>query len=218
MIGKQLDIITKRSIYLFIAVASIYVINSLVIRLFYIDDIFFFNTYGGKFNADEAHKILQLDKSWGFIKFLFIPITLFIRISFVVLCFYIGLYLAEIRVSMRELYKVVIVAEFTFILFTIIRTILVFNHSFTSFEELGGYSPFRFISTVKLNSYPDWIKIPMGILNSIEFLYWLVLSFLLAKLMKWNFLKSLSFVLKTYVLGLLVWILFVVFIVIVVFK
>jgi len=214
----QLNKITKRNRYLFIAIAGIYIINAVIIRFFYVEDIFFFNTYGGKFNSENVKEIIELDKNWGFIKFLFIPIILFFRISFVVICFYIGLFLLEIKVSIRELYKIVILAELTFLIFTLIRTILVFNHDFTSFDELESFAPFRFIPFAKLASYPDWVKIPMSVLNSIEVLYWLVLSFLLTKFMSWSFLKSILFVLKTYVVGLLIWILFLVFIVLMIAK
>lgn len=214
----QLKAKTNKNIYLFLVIAGLYIINASIIRFFYVDDTFFFNSYGGKFDSEGANKIMELDKNWGFIKLLFIPITLFVKISFVVICIYIGIFLSEIKIAIRELFKIVTIAEITFLLFTLIRTILVFNHSFTSFEDLGNFAPFRIIPFANINSFPDWLKIPIGIINSIEILYWLVLSFLLAKLMDWSFIKSFLFIIKTYVLGLLIWILFIVFIVSVVIK
>lgn len=203
---------TKINIYLFIAITFLYVINSLVIRIFYIDDLFFFNSYGGKFDQQHVQQILSIDKRWGFIKFIFIPIGLFIRISLVAYITYLGLYLANIKIPIKYLYKIAILGEFTFLLFTIIRTILVFYHDFTSFEELGSYAPFRFISIENISNYPVWIKTPMLIINPVEILYWFVLSFLISKLFTWNYFKSVLFLIKTYVLGLIVWIIFIVFI------
>lgn len=203
---------TKKNIYVFIIISCIYVINSLVIRIFYIDDVFFYNSYGGKFDQQHVQEILNIDKQWGFIKYLFTPIGLFIRVSLVVLVFYLGLYLADIKISINELYKVAIWGEFTFLLFTIIRTGLVFNHDFTSFEELGNYAPFHLIPIESINEYPVWIRTPMFIINPIEILYWLVLSFLLSKQLTWSYFRSMLFVVKTYVLGLFIWIIFLVFI------
>lgn len=203
---------TKTNIYLFTAITFLYVLNSCVIRIFYIDDLFFLNSYGGKFDQQYVQQMLSFDKKWGFIKYVFIPFGLFLRISLVTYIIYLGLYLVNVDVSIKYLYKVTILGELIFLVFTITRTILIFFHNFTSFEELGRYAPFRFITVETISNYPPWIKIPMLIINPVEILYWFVLSFLISKLLSWNYFKSTLLVIKTYVVGLIVWIIFIVFI------
>ena len=203
---------TKRNIYIFAVISCLYIANSLILRFLYVDDEMFLNSFGAKFDLEKAQEILRFDKNWVYIKFLFTPIAFFVRATIVVFIFFLGLYLNEVKTSVKDLYRIAILGEITFLLFTSIRTGLVFNHEFSSLAEIGNYAPFRFIPLEKISDYPVWLKIPMSVINPIEILYWIVLAFLLSKQMTWNYLKSLLFVIKTYVVGLFIWIVFLIFV------
>ncbi|HET54098.1 MAG TPA: hypothetical protein ENN33_02655 [Ignavibacteria bacterium] len=170
------------------------------------------NSFGASIDSEKAAEFLSMDKRWGFVKHLFTPIGLFIRISVVSLIFYLGFYLSDVSCSLKKLYGVVLISDFTFLFFTVLRTMLIFNQDFTSLAEISSYAPFRIITFDSISEFPIWAKIPLRIINLVEVLYWVVLGLLLSRITLWSYIKSFLFVLKTYVLALTFWIVFLIFV------
>jgi hypothetical protein len=172
-------------------------------------------SFGASIDSEKAAEFLSMDKRWGFVKHLITPIGLFIRVSVVSLIFYLGFYVSDVSCSLKRLFGVVLLSEFTFLFFTVLRTLFMFNQNFTSLVEISSFAPFRIISFESISEFPVWVKIPLKIISIIEVTYWVVLGFILSRFMLWSFIKSFLFVLKTYVLALLFWIVFLIFIIVV---
>jgi hypothetical protein len=207
-----MDNTIKKNVFLFILISCIYIINSLILRFFFVDDELLLNSFGASIDSEKAYEFLRMDKRWGFVRHLFTPIGLFVRVSVVSLIFYLGFYLLDVSCSLRKLFGVVIISEFTFLFFTALRTVLMYNQDFTNLDEISRFAPFRFISFESISDFPVWVKIPLKIVSTIEVLYWTVLGFLLSRIMFWSFIRSFLFVLKTYVLALTLWIVFLIFV------
>jgi hypothetical protein len=122
--------------------------------------------------------------------FLFIPIGITIRLLLVVVILNAQLSLVEHNVKVRELFGIVLLWEVAFLIFLVIITGLVFTHTFTSFEELSGYSLFHLIPNQTREALPGWLQIQKRIVNPVDTLYWVVLSGLFVQYFAWNYLRG----------------------------
>lgn len=105
----------------------------------------------------------------------------------------------------------VLIAEFVFVLYTMIKLGLLLLKDFSILEQIEAFWPLSLFSIFKDQAVPAWLLYPLYTANIAEIAYWIVLAFGLSSLKKTKFLQSLRTVLSSYGGGLLLWVVFLVF-------
>ncbi len=178
----------------------------------FITDDLFFDYLGEQLAYDRIVELLTMSKKWEWIGYVLIPIIYLIKIFFVGCCLAVGVLLANLKVPFRSLLYIAVVSELVFLIAPVIK-IFWFGVFFTDYtlQDLQNFSPLSVLSLVGADSIEPFLVYPLSLLNLFELLYWILLALGLASLTKESFKKMFGLVTSSYGLGLLLWVLVVVF-------
>lgn len=128
------------------------------------------------------------------------------------LCFSIGAFLYGYENSFKTFFRITINAEFVFLIPIIIK-IIWFSFFRTDYDliDLKNFSPLSALDIAYQNSSELWYIYPLRLLNFFELAYWCILAYQLKDILNRDFAGSLGFVASTYGVGLLLWVIFVMF-------
>jgi hypothetical protein len=190
------------------------ILNSILafsIGYLFVSEGIYYQSFGEQLAVDRIAKIIEFSQKWQWIGYLFIPIIVVIRVSFTSICLYIGCFLGNSQVRFKELFKVSLLADFVFVLAGIAKlSILIFFKDVGTLEDLQ-FQPLSFLELFPRNSVDKLFIYPFSLISVFELLYWLVLAWLLSGLLEKPFDNAMVRVASSYGTGLLLWVLFVMF-------
>jgi len=168
-------------------------------------------TFGQQLSINRIEQLIEASKNWQWVGYAFIPIVLFIRISFTSICLYIGCFIANFKVRFKDLFKIAILCDFVFVLSGLAKLIfLIFFKKVYTLEDLQ-FQPLSLLELFDRSSLDALFIYPFSLISVFELLYWLALVWFLSGLIEKPFDISLKTVASSYGTGLLLWILFVMF-------
>ncbi|MFA6947140.1 MAG: hypothetical protein WC220_14705 [Pedobacter sp.] len=191
--------------------SSLNVFLSFSTNYLFLSEGLFYQSFGEQMAVDRIAKMFEMSQKWQWIGYVFTPIVILIRISFTAICLYIGCFLVNSKIRFKELFKVALIADFVFILAGIAKlVILIFFKNVSKLDDLQ-FQPLSLMELFHRNSVDKLFVYPFSLINVFELLYWLVLAWLLSGLLEKPFGNSLKRVASSYGTGLLLWVLFVMF-------
>ena len=189
----------------------LFLILSIITNLFFATDSLYYQSLGEVLSTDRIAKLIAQIRKWQWLGYAFIPIVAIIRISFTATCIYIGSFIANIKVDFRNLFKVALFADFIFVLAALIKLIiLIFFKEVNTLEDLQ-FQPFALANLFDTKTIDQLLVYPLALANLFELLYWLALAWLLTGVIKQPMKKTLKTVASSYGTGLLLWVLFIMF-------
>jgi hypothetical protein len=186
---------------------NLYITNTIVIT-----DEIIHDTFSFEISTEEIRQILLFKKKYGWISYVAQPMALLIKIYFTAGCLFIGLMIYDVRVKFSKILKIVLIGEFVFVIYAVFRLVFIYFKDFSTLEQIQNFWPLSLFSLFPGDSIPQWLFYPLYTINIAEIAYWLVLALGLTYLMKTKFLQSLKTVLTSYGAGLLLWMVFLVFV------
>ncbi len=162
---------------------------------------------GGQMSDQQFADYMAFVHRLQWVGYLFIPISLLLRISFAWLCLKVASFFSE-RFTHAAFWKICVQAE---IIFTIAAVIgLIYTQLFIKQGNLDQLStnPFS-IRLLVTHNLPKWSNYFLNTLNLFELTYIMFLAFQLATESKKKFLSTLRFVAAAYLPGLALWVLLV---------
>jgi len=189
--------------YLMLLITSEYVLIS--------DDLLY-DFLGKQLSYERINELIKEGKNWKWLTYIFLPILILLKLFLVTVCLSIGTLILGIENSFKKLFQVVITAEFIFLISPIIKLFWfsLYQTDYT-LENLQYFSPLSVFSLFNPTEIEPWLGYPLQLLNVFEFLYWLALAYLLKEVLGKSFSGSLGFVASTYGIGLLIWVVLVMF-------
>ncbi|WP_237854550.1 hypothetical protein [Rhodohalobacter sulfatireducens] len=193
---------------LFVSITAIYLVLAYISDQFILGD----EVYIRSFSDQTIEAVLNMRERYGWLNYVFIPVTLFLKISFPALCITIGTVLSSLEIKFKTFFKAVLLAEVVFILAQILYLINLSRHlDALTIEKSLNYFPLSVISIYGVENVVLWLHYPLQTLNLFEVFYILIISWLLSRQWKPNFIESLNIVLPSYGTGLLLWLVLVTF-------
>ena len=181
-------------------------------QYFIVTDEVFFNSFGEQLAYERIEEMLSKQKSHAWIGYAFVPILALIQIFLIVICLNVGTILRGDKVKFKQLFtlvaKVMLIPAF---LKVVLLCSVYFFYDIKSFDDLANVFSFSLANLFDFKNLPTWIQYPLATVNIAEFLFWLLLARGIQYLLKLDFSRSMSFVGYTYGLGLVMWMLLVVF-------
>lgn len=192
--------------FLLLVVYLFYISIQFLMQEFVLTDQVFINSYSGVIASEQLYQIMEVKEKWGWvgslvIPFLFIPV----KVLFTSVAILVGLVLANIEVEFKQLYKVVLVTEFVFILALVIQFVgLAFFVQPQTIEEMNYFAPLTLASIVDISTFPKWVHPLFFGISIYEIFFVVVLTYLLSD-KKIGFKALLSPIIITYT----VWFIFI---------
>lgn len=180
-----------------------------------ISDNLFYDFFGGNVNDDRISELIIESGKWKLVTYLVLPVFLMIKLFLVTICFSIGTLVLGIDNSFRKLFQLTVMMEYIFLIPPVIK-LFWFSLYQTDYalEDLQYFSPLSVFSLFNSKEVEPWLAHPLQLLNVFELLYWFALAYHLREITCKSFTGSLGFVASTYGIGLLIWVVFVMFLVV----
>lgn len=195
----------------FLLISGINVLLTLIISYLFNSEELYYQSFGEQMAANRIDKMIELSFKWQWIGCAFIPIVVLIRISFTSLCLYTGCFLVNLKVRFKELFNLALLADFIFILAGLTKLVmLIFFKEVNALEDLQ-FQPLSLLELFDRKSVDVIFIYPTSMISIFELLYWLALTWLLTGINEKPFGSSLKTVASSYGSGLLLWVLFVMF-------
>ncbi|MFW5700990.1 MAG: hypothetical protein ACOCWM_04810 [Cyclobacteriaceae bacterium] len=208
-----------KSLVLYLIIIMFGIISAFSIQYLFIEDYLYYQTFGEQITSDQITKMLQISKKYYWLGYVFVPIIILIRVISTSIFLYIGVFFTNLKIEFSKLFKVALLADFIFVLSGLAKLIiLIFFKEVSTLEDLQ-FTPLSVMEFLDYGKVDPLFIYPLSLLNVFELLYFLVLAWLLVSAINEanqersvNFGKSLKLVTASYGSGLLLWVVFVMFI------
>lgn len=215
---KQSPTYTGQSIYtinswwLFGGICFFSLFSTYYLQTNVLTDEVYYNSLAGQFTTDKISSIIHTKQRIGMLSYLLVPIGLLLKITLASFCLYTGLQFTSYTLPFRTVLKIALFAETAFVVYVLLRLFLLsFFYEINTFNELQSFAPLSVFSFLDASTVPKYLQYPLQTLNLSELLYCLLLAAGLRFFLKQPLSKMLWIVLASYGLGLLCWMVCVVF-------
>ena len=175
-------------------------------------DVLLYNSFAEKLSSEQVIKILEFKEKWRFVSYIFLPILLLLKTLIIAAILDVGCFFFGKEIKYKKLFNQVVKAEFIFLLVIIFKTVwfYFFQPNYT-LEDLQYFYPLSALNIVGHEGLQTWFIYPFQVLNLFEVAYWFILAYLIGKELNENTDKGFSIVASSYGVGLLIWVVGVMF-------
>ncbi|MBX2901445.1 MAG: hypothetical protein KF775_17470 [Cyclobacteriaceae bacterium] len=161
---------------------------------------------------DRVSNIVAQNRSWRWISYSLVICAILIKLLIISGCFAIGNLLLNGKTHFKILFSIVSLSEFIFLIPAVIK-IFWFSVVKTDYtlQDLQYFPPLSILNLFDTGLLEHWLIYPLQLLNLFELAYWCILAWQLKDILNKDFASSLGFVASTYGVGLLLWVIFVMF-------
>ena len=164
---------------LFFVITIISIVITFSLNYLFLSDGLYYQSFGEKIATDRIAKIIEQSQKWQWLGYLFVPIAILTRVGFTATCIYIGLFVANLKVRFRELFKVALLADFVFVMAGLVKlVILIFFKEVNTLGDLQ-FQPLSLMELFDRKSVDVLFIYPLSIISAFELIYWLTLAWLL---------------------------------------
>ncbi len=190
----------------------LHIASSFLISEYVLTDQVYYNTYSEQVTMERIDEQLETQQKWKWVGYSLIPLMILIKMGYTALCLNIGTLFAGFRVSFKKLFQIAIIAESVLVLASLAKVFyLGFIVDVNVYQDFQYAYPLSLLHFVEPGSIPAWLRYPFQTLNLFEVTYWCFLAAGISWLIKRSYRKSFSLVMSSYGVGLLIWMVFVVF-------
>lgn len=162
---------------------------------------------------DEAKaQLLERWQKWRWVSFVVTPLLLLLRLGLVSLCLFVGsFFFSEMSGRVfKDWWTVAMNAQAVMILYSVVLCITNLVAGSDMAMEVTKYSSLLFLGG---DNIEQWIKLPLSAVNIFEIAYWLVMTRLISVRTKIQFCRSWGFVMSSYGVGYLFYIVLLMFLI-----
>lgn len=195
-----------KTVYWFAIICILYIAFALVGNYVLISDEMYFDLFGEQLAYERIVEMVETGKKWTWLGYAMLPIFILFKCFLVVCCLSVGALLANIATSIKDLFRIVIIAEIVFIIPSLVK-IIWFGIFFTGYtlQDLQYFSPLSLLNFIDREKVDVWYVYPLQLVNVFELLYWVALTYGMMNVTQSGFLKMFRLVASSYGLGLLLW-------------
>lgn len=170
------------------------------------------NSLAEQLSTDQIKIFINIQEKGQWLGYFLLPLLLLIKISIIAATIDGGCFFFSKEIKYKKLFNIVVKAEFIFLLVIIVKTAwFYFFQTNYSLEDLQYFYPLSALSIIGYEGLQPWFVYPFQVLNLFELAYWFVLAYLLGKELESTTDKGLSIVASSYGVGLLIWVVGVMF-------
>jgi len=196
----------------FTLLVLLYLIVNFAIETTLVSDDLVYEFLIGQLSYDRITKMLDEGKNLSWVSYFIFPLTLLLKFFLITICLSVGGLFIGLENSSKRFFSAIVNTDFV-VIAPLMTKLLWFNFYQTdySLKGLQYFSPFSALSLFNPNEVEPWLAYPLQVLNVFEFIYWLALAYQLKEVLGKSFTGSLGFVTSTYGVGLLIWVVLVMF-------
>lgn len=204
---------TYPTIWLFIIYCFFLATITYLVQSYLITSDVFHNSYAEQLSYDRIEEMIDGQNKYAWVGYAIVPLIYAIKFFLVSLCLLTGSMFFDIKLKFGEAYKIALLADIVFVIPMLIKVFwfLVIQKDYV-LQDIQLFSPLSALNVFDAKSLGLLWFYPLQTLNLFELLYILSLGFWVFKFGAKSYEKGLNMVLASYVPGLIIWIVLVMFI------
>ena len=210
MISKKIKKLKLLS--LFLVVVTFITFVTFLLQNLVVNDEVLTNHLIKQLSIDRIEQLLDFRDQWAWVNYAVLPIIYLLKFTFITLWLLCGIILFGYKTSFKNIFQVVLIAEFVWIIPSLL-TIIWFGLIDTNYTlvDVQYFQPLSLMNFFDGELVESWLVFPLKALNLFEIAYMLVLAIGIKKVINRDYNTSLGFVVPVYGLGLVTWIVFITF-------
>ena len=168
-----------------------------------------YNNLAERLTIEQTEQTFEQIRKWQIWGYLLIPVLLFVKTHLIASILGIGSFILNVEVPYKKLWRIVLQAEFLFLIPGILKIVwFYFFETFYTLEDVQNFYPLSLLNLIGSENVAPWFLYPLQTLNVFEAIYWLLLAYLLDKALKTpkNQHTGIKIVASSYGPGLLIWV------------
>ncbi len=198
--------------YLFLAISVVYLLVLYLTNTLILTDEVYVRLWSDQLSSGRLEKMLEVNKRMEWVIYVLTPVLLFLKFLLITLAIQAGLFIYNIELPFKKVFNIVLFAEIVPLLATVIQFGYFLWKGVDSFDQINSFSPLSLFSFLHLKDVPSYLEYPLQVVNLFELGYWLLLAIGLKIFLKGSFGKAFKLVASSYGVGLLLWVVLIVFI------
>lgn len=204
---RKISILTRFAIY-----CLLLLLIQASFQYLLVSDNLYFNALQTQLSYEQIENILAQGKKWQWLGYLALPVVLLLKFSLVTCCLCLGYFFSSNKFVFKSFFGLSIVAELLFILPALLKILwFLFVQTDYSLNDLNQFYPLSLLNLFNQETLPRYWIYPLATLNMFEVVYWFLLAYGVAGETGLSYNKSFGLVMSSYGVGLLLWIVLVMF-------
>ena len=156
--------------------------------------------------------VFEMHNKWSWISYAIIPLIFLIKFTLITLWILSATILFGYKNTFKEIFRVVIIAEFIWLIPSIITLIWfgLINTNYT-LVDIQYFKPLSLLNLFDSQEVENWLIFPLQSLNLFEIAYMFVLAIGIKRILKKDYIEALNFTIPVYGSALVTWIVFITF-------
>ena len=201
------------TIWLYIAYCLFFMAITYLVQAFLINDSVFHNSYAEQLSYDRIEEMIDSQDKYAWVAYAIIPLIYAIKFFLVACCLLAGSMFFDIKLKFSEAFKIALLADLVFIIPLLIKVFwfLVVQKEYV-LQDIQMFSPLSLANIFDAKTLGLLWFYPLQTFNVFELLYIFSLGFWVYQFGAKSYEKGLNMVLGSYLPGLFVWIILVMFV------
>ena len=172
-----------------------------------------YNSLAEKLTSSQIDNFFEIQEKWKWVSYIFIPIYVLIKTSLITCSVYIGIFFFNKKeISFNSVWKIIIEAEFIFLLVPVFKIIWFYFFQTTYIlEDFQYFYPLSALNIIGHEGLENWFLYPFQVINLFELAYIIFLAFEVGKITETTTENGLKIVGYSYLPTLILWVAVVMF-------
>jgi hypothetical protein len=196
----------------FVILATIYILSLNIEFKFIFTDEFYMQSFKNQ-DSESAINYMLKDREYNWINYLYIPVITIIPAILIGICLYVGSIFINIKISFVKLFNISlksqIIIAVNYFVSVILKSSSLIERNYNNINNNYDFQSARVF--FRNEDLPYWLNYPLQCINITEIIYILFLAVGVQLVFKIKYPKALGFTTLYYGIGLVIWIIFSVF-------
>lgn len=204
--------ITYTNLHRFLLLCFALITLGWVFQFLLISENLYIDFLSSRYGYERIQELLASTKKYEWTSYALTPVTYFVKISFVVSCLSLGYFFSDNQFKFNAFFRIAILTEFIFLLPILLKILwFLFVQTDYDFNDLQQFYALSLLSVFDIETLPKYFIYPLQTLNIFEVAYWFLLAYGVADVTGFSFKRSFGLVASSYGVGLVLWVVLVMF-------
>ena len=147
-------------------------------------EVLIYNSLSEHLTSKQIKNFFEMQNQWKWVGYVFTPVFILLKTILVASVLYIGTFFySKVKVTFKQLWDVVVKAEFLFLLVGVCKIIWSYFFQTTyTLEDLQYFYPLSALNIIGYKGLEPWFIYPLQTLNVFEVVYWFILAYYISRL------------------------------------
>lgn len=197
---------------LYLTLVLIAYLSSYLLKNIVITDEVITEHLSQQLSIERIDELLDFRNKWAWVYYVLRPFIYLLKFTLITLWLLSGTILFGYKTSFKELFRIVLLAEFIWLIPSFV-TLIWFGFIDVDYVllDIRYFKPLSLLNFFNPSEIESWLKFPLQSLNLFEIAYMLVLAIGVKETLKKDYIEALNFTVPVYGSALVTWIVFMTF-------